>query len=109
MIDYYLEGYSETIRKARKDHRCYECRGLISKGENYIYASGIGIDGPEDFKTCLECKLLFKQVDGMYSHADERPGFGELQEYIDMGSDLDLKLLWNNNCRRRGSKALVQV
>ena len=50
-----LEAFTATTRKARKDHRCYECREVILKGTKYRYESGIFDGGPSSFKTCLSC------------------------------------------------------
>jgi hypothetical protein len=46
---------SSEIRKARKSHICYECRGTISPGERYKYESGIWDGRADSFKTCLLC------------------------------------------------------
>jgi hypothetical protein len=43
-------------RKARKDHKCCECRRIIKAGETYEYFSGLWRDsGFGDFKTCSHC------------------------------------------------------
>ena len=46
---------SRDVRKARKEHVCYECRGTIARGERYEYASGVWDGRPDSFKTCLLC------------------------------------------------------
>lgn len=56
------EVYCETLRKARKPHRCCECRGFILTGESYQLANGIWNDGPLTFKTCLPCVALRKEI-----------------------------------------------
>jgi len=43
------------MRKARKQHKCYECGRLISKGEQYEYVSGKWGESPESYKTCHRC------------------------------------------------------
>lgn len=47
--------YSSSTRKARKGHRCCECRETITPGTEYEYVSGIWDGRPESFKTCLSC------------------------------------------------------
>jgi hypothetical protein len=42
-------------RKARKDHRCCECDGVITPGTVYEYVSGIWDGRPASFKTCPLC------------------------------------------------------
>ena len=44
-----------VVRKARKDHRCYECGETIAKGTRYEYVSGIWDGEPGAYKTCLSC------------------------------------------------------
>jgi len=49
---------SDKVVMARKDHKCYECRRVIKKGEQYEYVSGL-CDG--DFfthKTCTDCASI---------------------------------------------------
>ncbi len=49
------QAYYDTYRKARKIHRCCECRRIIHKGELYHFASGIWAHQPGSFKTCTQC------------------------------------------------------
>lgn len=46
---------STTIRKARKDHRCVECRETIKAGDRYEFVSGVWDGEPAAYKTCLSC------------------------------------------------------
>ena len=59
MSDFYSceapQAFSETIRKARKSHKCCECFRQINIGEKYQYVSGIWDGDPDSFKTCLSC------------------------------------------------------
>lgn len=45
-------------RKARKTHRCGECRRNINPGETYEYFTGINSDGYgwETYRTCAHCQ-----------------------------------------------------
>lgn len=49
--------------KARKEHRCCECRGMILVGESYQRASGIWDGEPMRFKTCCDCAELRAKID----------------------------------------------
>ena len=70
------EAYSMTLRKARKNHKCCECRGVIEAGEKYHYHSGIWEGIPQSFKVCIDCEALRGKVakDGCLSY-DEWPAF----------------------------------
>ena len=45
-----------THPKARKPHRCYECRAPIAIGEVYERVSGKWEGGVESFTFCLTCE-----------------------------------------------------
>lgn len=45
-------------RKARKQHRCCECRKIIAIGEEYEYISGVWDGTPDSFHTCEKCADL---------------------------------------------------
>ncbi|NOV25928.1 hypothetical protein E5S69_20715 [Cupriavidus necator] len=56
------EFYVQATHKARKAHRCNECRRQIKAGENYERASGKW-DGQVDFfKTCEHCVSIRQWV-----------------------------------------------
>lgn len=50
------ECHVHEERKAAKEHRCCECRGVIKKGERYHVHSGIWEGRPERFKRCADCE-----------------------------------------------------
>ncbi len=76
--------YRLSERKARKDHQCCECKGVIGKGEKYNYHSGIWNGEPASYKVCLDCDALRKQVMIDYMlYPEEVPSFGGL------GDDLE--------------------
>jgi hypothetical protein len=47
--------HSRAVRKARKNHKCYECRSPIFSGEQYEYVTGKWDGDIEVFKTCQHC------------------------------------------------------
>lgn len=49
------EAWKEVRRKARKDHRCEECRGLIRRGSTYTYVSAIWDGRPNSYKMHTVC------------------------------------------------------
>ena len=49
------EFSSRKNRRARKEHRCCECGGIIKRGEVYEYVAGMWERAIDSFKTCLVC------------------------------------------------------
>lgn len=68
--------------KARKDHRCCECRGVIRLGEMYHRYSGIWNDGPARFKVCNDCDDLRHDVDKDINDYYEKTPFEGLHESV---------------------------
>jgi hypothetical protein len=44
-----------VVRTARKNHECLICRGLISKGDYYSYATHFSHDPIMQGPFCVEC------------------------------------------------------
>lgn len=51
-------AYWETRPKAKKRHKCSECRGWIEPGETYLAVRGIWDGEAHSFKQCPECLAL---------------------------------------------------
>jgi len=69
--------FSRKQRRAAKQHRCCECRGMIQTGELYLYASGVWDGTPASFRTCGDCAKLRDDVCVGLAY-DELPAIGEL-------------------------------
>jgi hypothetical protein len=52
------ELYDSKIKKARKRHKCDECREFIEPGQKYEWASWKDCMGFCEFKTCLPCMCI---------------------------------------------------
>lgn len=50
--------FNQKKPRARKRHRCCECRGWIEAGERYEYSWGIWEGSASSYKTCLGCAEL---------------------------------------------------
>ena len=48
-------AYREIVRKARKPHKCGDCKGQIQIGERYTYISGIWDGKPTSYHRCQDC------------------------------------------------------
>jgi hypothetical protein len=51
------------IVKARKNHKCFECRKIIDVGNLYEFTSGIWPDGPASFHICVTCTKIRKSLE----------------------------------------------
>lgn len=74
--------YHHDNPRARKDHRCCECRGTIRAGETYHIITGIWDGRGLTFKTCPECMALRKVFEDEATDPGEYPGLGHLSEHI---------------------------
>ena len=73
--------------KARKEHKCYECQGVIAVGEVYHYHSGIWDGEAARFKVCVDCEALRCEVDKGETDSEWLTPFGNLYESVfDRGS-----------------------
>ena len=68
--------------KARKEHKCYECRGVIAVGEAYCLHSGIWDGKASRFKVCSDCEALRCEVDKDEREPEFYTPFGSLYESI---------------------------
>lgn len=50
--------YDAKTRKAKKEHKCSECRGVIKPGEVYEHAWGVWDGDAQTFKACPDCLEL---------------------------------------------------
>jgi hypothetical protein len=89
-------------RKARKEHRCCECRGTIRPGEHYNYHHGIW-DEPNQFKVCPECDELRAEVDAEVRDPEEKTAFGQLHESVIEVGDLATVQRFLSIKRQRGA------
>lgn len=96
----YPEVINVTNPRARKDHKCCECGGLIKKGEVYENVWGVWDFDQSTFKTCLECSLI---RDSIYRQ-DEGIPFGELLEWVSESNDKNDQILFIVNADKRGGK-----
>lgn len=75
----YAEFFSSTKRRARKEHKCGECRDVIRKGELYIRYFGVFEGDP----FCgVECMCCSDWRSALAERADCRPSEGELRSCL---------------------------
>ena len=52
--------YTEKIKKARKEHKCFWCKKIIVKSESYNYVASVFQGDFGCRKECLTCSELIK-------------------------------------------------
>ena len=65
---------NKHLRKARKAHTCYECKGLIPVGGKYHMYTGLHEGEWYSYKICIPCEFRRHEV----AFEGEYPPFGEL-------------------------------
>lgn len=96
------ECFRRSTPKARKPHRCCECRGTIAVGEVYEVASGVWPDGPARFKTCADCARIREVVQKMVNPEDV--AICGLMEELTEGDHGEFLREWVACAQRRGAK-----
>lgn len=78
------EFYDETLRRARKAHKCCECHGKIPVGLTYMLVNGKWDGEVSTFRlhqTCHEIsKLQYTALAAVRDRNDDMPAFGEMVE-----------------------------
>jgi hypothetical protein len=95
--------YSCETPKAKKEHQCCECGGIISIGEHYNYHHGIWEGAAMTYKVCVDCDDLRRQVDSECRY-DEVTGFGYLLESVIDYGDAEWKSTFEEIKKRRKAK-----
>lgn len=73
---------NQTTPIAKKEHKCFECRGVIEPGEKYHRTWGVWNGEVSKFKTCDDCETL-RHLMGKDRDLDEWPCFGGLLEDVE--------------------------
>lgn len=85
-----------VYRKAKKEHRCCECSGLIHVGEKHEYASGVWDGDFRAFRTCSSCETLRSECADITketrSYDDGIFSFGELQTELN-----EINVIWTQH------------
>ena len=103
MIDEFLQAYGCENRKARKEHRCYECNGVIRAGETYTYHHGI-LDGSGcSFKVCQDCQYLRDWFERRTVYPEDGVAFGELYEHVFESGDFSAMMKYIHTRRMRNA------
>lgn len=77
--------FRSEIRRARKAHRCDECRRVIPAGSRYRYVSGLWDGRWDDFAFCLRCERVraaHRAAEKSLGEAHCDPPLGNLLEAV---------------------------
>lgn len=89
--------------KARKAHRCCDCRGSINVGETYHRHHGIWDGRASTFKVCADCEALRAEVDKGERDPESCTAFGELGQSIIDSWEPQLFVRYMGIKRKRGA------
>ena len=95
--------YGVKYRHARKEHKCCECNGLISKGEWYFYHHGVWDSQGRSFKVCSDCEQLRQEINKYHEHWEDYSPFGELSEDVFGMQDIFFGCWYINTKIKRGA------
>lgn len=107
-----VADYDETAtvetreqRKSRKDRRCFECGGLIKKGDKYEYVSAL-FDGEwKHMSVCMDCTSI---RNALFKHGIQYGALWEdLISFIREGFDLDF--LAFNDCTAAARSKIIEI
>ena len=82
----------EKTRKARKEHHCYECHGVIPVGIEYLDSRSCSMNYSTQYSTvtgtkiCLKCKSDWDEVLMLYYDESSHPVcyiWGTLKEHVE--------------------------
>lgn len=81
------EFYNESIVKARKQHKCYECNRIIDIGKQYQRVTGKWDSSVDTFCTCLDCMNIREafRCGGSFLFGELWTTLRESQERINTG------------------------
>ena len=94
------ECYEVDPRKARKAYRCVACLGAIPAGEIYEYHHGIFEGSPFDFRVCVDCGNMVREINAEQDNSEDMIAVQELAECMFERSDRKLKRFVENKIKR---------
>lgn len=91
-----MDTLQQTTPKARKEHRCSYCNGIIPKGDTYNYSTHVYEGEIYAWKSHIKCQKVAEELN-MFDDLYEGLTEADFAEYInerfcDLQGDRDLKL-----------------
>ncbi len=89
--------FHHAVVKARKPHKCYECRGAIQPEEKYHKFAGVWNGDFQTFQRCGDCHTLAVEIENQRdsefgAHEDNNVEFGGLLEHASESEDNKVRL-----------------
>lgn len=101
--------HCEDFPKARTQHKCDECRGVIQKGEQYVYGHGIYEGYPYRYKLCAECCSMHQKINRQAKYEEDHVNIGEMESTLRDMNDATLLAEFLNNKAKRTAQTLQEV
>lgn len=103
--------YTHAKPRAKKEHKCCECHGMIAPGETYHRISGVWDGSASTFKRCQVCQEIAEAIDarieleyGRSALEDDGVELGNLIEFVAAKeSGLELLRRYVTNAISRGA------
>lgn len=90
--------------KARKEHKCCECRGMIPRGEIYFRYKGLWDGCIQTFIRCADCQAMADEMDKDVALFDEIVPFEGLLEACDNFADDKWLIVMGNIMVKRNAE-----
>jgi hypothetical protein len=93
--------YEDVVRRARKRHRCGECRGLIEPGHHYWESRGLWDGQWSTYRTCGSCSVVGRNLVDCYSFCALAECIEEELDLSDRTLGRDARIAYAGMRRRR--------
>ncbi len=93
--------YEEVTRRARKRHRCGECRALIEPGQRYEETRCLWEGQWSTHKTCVACSVIGRTLLGCYGLGGLAECLSEDFDFSDRVDSRDARIAYAGMLRRR--------
>lgn len=87
------EWLNKETPTARKQHKCYECRGAIQPGERYHRFAGVWAGEFASFRRCSDCEALVNEANKSRDFDDLICFGGLLEDCVERDGDEQLSRL----------------
>lgn len=100
--------WSESLRSARKEHRCSACRETIRVGDRYHYTFYVNDGSPGRVKRCLRCEAIYRTLEAKFEDARARDD-GDVEDGEMPDIRLDCGHTWQQRWREEPPEDVARL